>query len=257
MTQISLDPHNNLGKAKLYTWGAKIFIALILTFGFFAYGVYVGVYKAFPYELVYELKQLVKPSPLNNERNGESRRISQFEFVNSKADVVLIGDSITEGAIWSEFFPKYSLLNRGIGSDKASDILQRLDSIISVEPKYGFIMVGINDIYQNVRVDEIFQNYVEIVRKLQDRDIDVVIQSTIQCELSRCGEKRVSKVNELNTLLSAFASKNDIQYLNLGKLSEDRGLDSSLTTDGVHLNMKGYKTWVDFLSPKLNQSLGY
>lgn len=234
---------------------ARLLIALVMIFGFFAYGVYVGVYKAFPYELVLKLKQLVKPTPLNNERYGQSR-VSQFEFSNSKAEVVLIGDSITERAIWSEFFPEYNLLNRGIGGDKTSDIIQRLDSIISVEPKYGFIMVGINDIYKDVSVDEIFQNYVEIVHKLQDRDIDVVIQSTIQCAVSKCGQKRVSKVNELNALLYDFASKNNIQYMSLSQLADDGGLDSSLTTDGVHLNMKGYKIWMDLLSPQLKQLLG-
>ena len=228
-----------------------------MTFFAFGWGVYVGVYKAFPYDLVYELKQLVKPSALANERNGESRRISQFEFVNSKADVVLIGDSITEGAIWNEFFPQYRLLNRGIGGDTASDIQQRIDSIVSTEPKYAFIMVGINDIYQNISVKDIFGNYVEIVRKLQENDIVVVIQSTIQCELSKCGQKRVSKVNELNVLLSSFASKNDIQYLNLGKLADNRGLDASLATDGVHLNIEGYAVWIDALSPKLKQLLGF
>ena len=129
--------------------------------------------------------------------------------------------------------------------------------IISVEPKYAFIMVGINDIYQNISIEDIFVNYVEIVRKLQEKDIFVVIQSTIQCELSKCGQKRVSKVNELNALLSAFASKNDIEYLNLGKLTDVRGLDASYTTDGVHLNMEGYRTWVDILSPKLEQLLGF
>jgi lysophospholipase L1-like esterase len=177
--------------------------------------------------------------------------------VNSKADIVLIGDSITEGAIWNEFFPKYRLLNRGIDGDKSSDILKRIDSIVSVEPKYAFIMVGINDIDQHISLEEIFGNYVEIVRKLQEKDIGVVIQSTIQCELSKCGQKRVSKVNELNALLSVFASKNDIQYLDLGKLSDVRGLDASFTTDGLHLNMKGYATWVDILSPKLEQLLGF
>ena len=235
----------------------KFFIAMVLTVCAFGWGVYVGVYKSFPYDLVYELKQFVKPSPLTNERNGESKRISQFEFVNSKADVVLIGDSITEGAIWNEFFPQYRLLNRGVGGDKASDVQQRIDSIVSVEPKYAFIMVGINEIYQDISVKEIFGNYVEIVHKLQEKDIDVIIQSTIQCELSRCGQKRVSKVNELNALLSAFASKNDIQYLNLGKLADNRGLDGSLTTDGVHLNMEGYAVWVDILSVKLKHLLGF
>jgi lysophospholipase L1-like esterase len=255
MSQTS-PPPNNVGKSTRYTWGAKTFIALVFGFGFFTYGVYVGVYKAFPYDLVYELKQLVKPSQLATERNGESRRISQFEFVDSKADVVLIGDSITEGAIWGEFLPQYSLLNRSVGGDKASDILQRLDSIISIEPKFGFIMVGINDIYQNVSIEVIFQNYVEIVHSLQDNGIEVVIQSTVQCDLSRCGQKRVDKVNQLNALLYDFAEKDDIQYLSLSQLADKGGLDASLTTDGVHLNIMGYRIWVGLLTAKLNGLLG-
>ena len=30
MTQTSLSTHNNVGKSTRYTWGAKIFIALVL-----------------------------------------------------------------------------------------------------------------------------------------------------------------------------------------------------------------------------------
>ena len=67
----------------------------------------------------------------------------------------------------------------------------------------------------------------------------------------------MSKVNELNALLSSFALKNDIQYLNLGKLADNRGLNASLTTDGVHLNIEGYAIWIDALSPKLKQLLGF
>ena len=137
MTQIS-PPFNKVGKSTRYTWGAKIFIALVLVLGCFAYGVYVGVYKAFPYDYVYSLRQLIKSYPLATERNGESRRVAQFEFVSTAADIVFIGDSITEGGIWNEFLPQYNVVNRGVGGDKASDILQRLDSFISVKPKIGF-----------------------------------------------------------------------------------------------------------------------
>ena len=74
-------------------WGAKIFIALVLVLGCFAYGVYVGVYKAFPYDYVYSLRQLIKSYPLATERNGDSRRVAQFEFVSTAADIVFIGDT--------------------------------------------------------------------------------------------------------------------------------------------------------------------
>ena len=81
----------------------------------------------------------------NDERNKEYR-ISIFEEFSPEVDIVFAGDSITQAGEWTDFFPNLKIANRGVGSDTTHDLLRRLDSIISVNPKNVFVMIGINDI---------------------------------------------------------------------------------------------------------------
>ena len=201
--------------------------------GCFTYGIYVGVYKAFPYVYVYGLTQLIKPPP--------------------KADIVFIGDSITVGGVWSWFLPQYNIVNAGAGSATTADILQRLNLVISRKPKIGLIMIGINDVYQNVPTEKIFNNYTQIIRELSRNGILVVIQSTIQCNFRQCGRNRVDKIEHLNRLLKTYSEENKIPFLDLQQLSKNTGLDASLTTDGIHLNNQGYGVWADLLKTELSQ----
>ena len=175
-------------------------------------------------------------------------RISIFEELSSKSSVVFIGDSLTRIGLWNEFFPYITIANRGVGGDKTSDVLKRMDSIISVEPKVAFIMLGLNDILISQNVTTIFSNYKKIIELLIENDIQVVIQSTVQCEFSVCSDK-VRSVNELNRLLEKHAIQHDLVYVDLEGLTDTQGLPSSLTYDGVHLNGKGYRLWVRSITP--------
>ena len=53
---------------------------------------------------------------------------------NGKPDVVMIGDSLTDGAEWREIFPDQKIVNRGIDSDTTDGVLARLDEIVSIKP---------------------------------------------------------------------------------------------------------------------------
>ena len=174
------------------------------------------------------------------------------EEFSPKVDVVFVGDSITEGAEWSDFFPNISVANRGVGSDITADILRRLDSIVSLKPEYAFIMVGINDIHSGVPLLDILNRYTAIVESLRKNGIEVVIQSTIQCQPSECFYKS-EIVNELNASLKQYAKSLNIRFVQLGVLSKKDGLESIHTYDGVHLNGKGYRVWVESISPILRE----
>jgi hypothetical protein len=51
-------------------------------------------------------------------RRGIAMRASQFEALPRVAGrVVFLGDSITEGGCWEEWFPELPACNRGIGGD--------------------------------------------------------------------------------------------------------------------------------------------
>ena len=181
--------------------------------------------------------------------------VRSFQHFNLKADVVFVGDSLTYRGRWSEFFPFLKVANRGIGSDSTSDILLRIESILSTEPSKVFIMLGINDIHENISIPKIIENYELIVNTLLKSSIEVFIQSTIQCDTSVCGNLKVELVNELNEGLEHLATKNEANFIHLKDLSSTKGIDSKYTSDGIHLTTEGYIYWVRILAPMLSDEI--
>ena len=225
-------------------------IASAVLTSLFSYGLLVGVYQIFPYSQILAFKQFFMPNPVSVGRNKEYR-IELFEKFSPSAEVVFVGDSITEGGEWAEFFPNLKVANRGVGSDKTSDVLKRIDSIISVTPNTAFIMLGINDILNEIAIDEIVYNYGSVISSLKVKGTSVFVQSTIQCQVSRCGQKSVSKVNLLNEKLLVLADEYDVPFVYLADLSNTEGLDVGYTYDGIHLSAKGYMYWVKQIEPLL------
>ncbi len=218
----------------------------------FAYGVYVGRYKVFPYKIISLAKNTFAPENRKVTSRNLEQHIRIFEIFSPKSDIVFIGDSITNEGRWSEFIPTLRVANRGIKGDKTSDILLRIDSILSTDPSKAFLMVGINDIFHYVSLSKILENYERIVDYLIAANIAVIIQSTIQCEVSFCGTEHIKTVNSLNEGLSAIAKSKGIKFHSLGKLSDSNGLDSIYSRDGVHLTAAGYRLWVKEIRPLLD-----
>ena len=209
----------------------------------------VGLYKFFPYQHVlplakklYSIERLIRPAHVK-ERNGE-QRIKMFEKFSPSAEIVFIGDSITEHGEWNEFFPSLKISNRGIGSDTTFDVLKRMDSIYSVGADKAFIMLGLNDIKKKFTVDQIVTNYSTIIELLKKRGTFVIVQSTFQCSINACSQQEVSDINLLNKRLEALAETHGVPFLKLSSLSDENGLDKKYTYDGLHLTIAGYEAWV-------------
>lgn len=228
----------------------KVFFCIGLFFLMFMYGAFLGHKKIFPYEELREIRWYLFPD--SKVEKKLSNRLAIFEEFSPDVDFVFVGDSITHSGMWSEFFPDISVANRGVTGDTTADVKARLSTIFATNPEYAFIMLGLNDIYKYVSAERIVSNYADIVEALQQNNIQVVIQSTIQCLQVYC-EDLVGEVNRLNELLKYYAGNNGVTFLNLNELSSIDGLDESLTSDGIHLNAKGYRVWVDILSSKINK----
>lgn len=221
----------------------RTLLTVLLCLAFFSHGVAVGVYEVFPYHFIQTVKNTYAPTESQKNLKGIDA-VKLFEYFSPKADVAFVGDSITYRGRWGEFFPSLRVVNRGIGSDRTSDIVLRIDSILSTDPHKALIMVGINDVHQNISTPEILRNYELIIRALVKANVEVGVQSTIQCEVSICGVKHVNSVNDLNKALVQLASQNGAIFLSLGELSDSTGLSSKYTSDGIHLTAEGYIYWV-------------
>jgi lysophospholipase L1-like esterase len=173
---------------------------------------------------------------------------SFFDTFGAHASVVMIGDSLTDGAEWREMFPGVTIVNRGIDGDTTAGVLRRMEGIKSVHAQKAFVMIGINDLGKEGRtVDAIFEDYRKIVSQLEKSGMKVFIQSTLLCNEAKAGWISCAaiqgKIRELNGRLAALASRN-VAFIDINAgLAGEGGLKSGLTYDGVHLNGEGYLAW--------------
>lgn len=181
-------------------------------------------------------------------------RTSFFRTFGRQADVVMIGDSLTDGAEWAEIFPGRSIVNRGIDGDTTHGVLSRLDDILAEHPRRVFVMIGINDFADGHRtVEAVFRDYRLLVARLQGAGVRVVVQATLPCNADKGAWKSCRALNplvaQLNARLATLAS-GTVSFVTLARLvAPDGGLRSELTFDGVHLNGQGYLLWRDAIAP--------
>ncbi|PJA96081.1 MAG: hypothetical protein CO129_08390, partial [Ignavibacteriales bacterium CG_4_9_14_3_um_filter_34_10] len=72
-----------------------------------------------------------------------------------QADIIMFGNSITHGGNWNELLGRKNVVERGIPSDNTEGMLNRINTIIKLNPKICFILAGVNDIYSGITVDNV------------------------------------------------------------------------------------------------------
>jgi lysophospholipase L1-like esterase len=169
---------------------------------------------------------------------------------------VLAGDSISLWFPTELLPPKRSWLNQGISGEKSQGLLKRLNLLDKTEPEAIFIMIGINDLLHGTPDESILDSQREIVRYLQTAHphSQIIIQSILphaaQEEATWEGRERFadlpnSRIKALNRALETIAREQGVYFLDLYPVfanSQDN-LRMDLSTDGLHLNARGYETW--------------
>ena len=173
-----------------------------------------------------------------------------YEHLDSpKGGIVFLGDSITEGGEWAELFEQSNIRNRGIAGDVTSGMLNRLGTVIALEPEQIFLMIGINDLLF-ISVEEITENYKAIVDQLTRSlpNCQLYLQSVLPINNQ---VRDIPIVQEdillLNENIQKIAKQYDLPYIDLyQELSDASGrLSANYTLDGIHINGDAYIKWRD------------
>lgn len=192
-------------------------------------------------------------------------RYEQFQNespINSN-DIVFLGNSLTQGGKWSEFFPKTqaklelnggSIRNRGIIGDDAIGMYDRLNQILPGKPKKIFLLVGVNDISHNLSPEVIIENIEKVIARIRSEspNTKLYIQSLLPFNTEKNRYKamigKTQSINDVNIKLKEVADKYKLKFIYLYKhFTAGDGNDElmpDLTNDGLHINDKGYKIWV-------------
>ena len=179
------------------------------------------------------------------------QRESLFEVSPmEEVDRLFLGDSITARGEWSDFFPGEKVVNRGIDSDVTAGVLNRLDVVIKQNPKKIFLMVGINDIRQEINPAATHSNYEEILKRLTTElpDCKIYVQSVLPAQ-NGIGIDN-TKVQTLNEDIKALADQYHCVYINIYDelVDEKNALSKEFSMDGVHLTGQAYEIWIELIS---------
>ena len=168
-------------------------------------------------------------------------------------DIVFLGNSLTEqGGDWGQRLGAGIVKNRGIAGDVTAGVLQRLDEICYYQPKAVFLLIGINDLFNDQSTPEyVAHNIRAIVSTLRQASPQTRIY--VQTILPTTTEKLVPKIQQTNDLLKSGAGKDYFLIDTHQLFADDHDLmKKELTHDGVHLTEAGYQLWAAHLKRYLN-----
>ncbi len=182
-----------------------------------------------------------------------ARRLAQFieDSPNRpKGKIVFVGDSITEGFPLEQGFPNGAVINRGIGGDKVLGVVDRLDvSITDLEPSKVYLMIGTNNLawFETNNLEETKPKYRELFEKMKKAapDAEFFIQSILP--VGQQYDVANPYIIEANAFLKALAEEFGFEWVDLHShfINENGLLNPNYTTDGVHLTIQGYLTWME------------
>lgn len=193
------------------------------------------------------------------------KRTAQFEQerpINSN-DIVMLGDSLTEGGDWESYFAGWlpegiSVVNRGIVGDDAPGIYDRLHQILPGNPKKIFLLVGVNDISHQITADSVLTDIEKVVHRIVEEcpDTKLYIQSLLPYNFEKCRYKTMNRqdktmiMRKVNSGLKKMARKYDLKYIYLFDHFTGHGtihMDPQFTNDGLHINQAAYHIWANAL----------
>lgn len=199
---------------------------------------------------LYPLSDLVIATHSDWTKTHYPKRIAEFKANPLEFDdIVFIGNSITEqGENWAEKVDNPKAKNRGIAGDTTEGILARLNEITFYKPEKVFLLIGINDLFHNLdAVEKIHENILKIVTEINSKSPNT--QIFVQTVLPTTTENLIPKIKDLNAALENSSFEKPFTFLNLHQRFEllDGKMNMDFSTDGVHLNEKGYEIWSEII----------
>jgi lysophospholipase L1-like esterase len=181
------------------------------------------------------------------------RVLREGMFALSKMDsvsVVMLGDSLTEGAQWAEITGCPYLANRGIVADDSAGAASRVHEIAKLKPSAVFLMIGVNDVASGVPTATIVENTQQIINVLTGAGARVYL--TLVLPAGESYKRQInSKVDELNAAYREIGQQPNVSLVDFRSAMRTQAgfLRNDLTLDGIHLTPDGYRVWRDAIEP--------
>lgn len=175
--------------------------------------------------------------------------------------VVFYGNSITDAwaSHFDSMFPGKPYVGRGISGQTTPQMLVRFrQDVVELDPAVVVILAGTNDIAGNTgpsTQEMIAHNIASMVEIASANGIRVVLASVLPAfdYPWRPGLEPAARIVALNSWMRGYAAGHDLVYLDYhtAMADERQGLPRTLSEDGVHPNVAGYRT----MAPLVEQAI--
>lgn len=176
---------------------------------------------------------------------------SSLEQLDYDSDIVFIGNSLTCGENFQEYFPKSKIINLGLSGDTILGVSERSNVISNFTPEKIFIECGVNS-FSSTSFETMAEQYESMVSKLttENPSAQIYIQSVFPISQSReSGNLTNENIIAFNTELESISDDYNAVYIDIySHYAEDGQMKSEYTIDGIHLKDEYKHIWLDVLS---------
>ena len=213
-----------------------------------------------------DARALAREELLHNDwPNLRRYRDANLALASGSAQVVFMGDSITEG--WSVKSPALfstGRVNRGISGQTSPQMLVRFrHDVIALKPRVVHIMAGTNDVAGNTgpsTVEMIQANIMSMVELAQAHSIAVILASIPPAASFpwRPEVEAVAPIASMNAWLARYSSERQLVYADYFSALSDGagGIRKGLADDGVHPTAAGYAVMNPLADAAIAKALG-
>ncbi len=198
--------------------------------------------------------QAQPPARTANQDKYYVRRATHFDDLPVyRHDIIMLGNSLTDGAEWNELLRNPRVKNRGIIGDIVQGLYERMEQILKGKPRKIFILSGVNDVSHGVDGDSIaraMEKLIVLIKKRSPRT-KIYLQSMLpfntDVQMWKLLKGREQVVIDGNRAMEKMAKRQGVTWIDLYPLFVDKNgkLREDLTNDGLHLLGPGYLIWRD------------
>ena len=206
---------------------------------------------------VSEQVRMNSPGDLGNRRLDVRAFMVRSQLAQTTSPVIVIGDSITEAALFPSSVCGHTVVNAGIGGMTAGSYLAQFQQITTNQPMdLAVIALGTNDASSISNAETGFAaSYValaDFVAKDAPKTIFVGIPPIDANGALAKGYFNLDSASRINDTIHNLARDRKIGFVDLR--TEMTG--PNLTVDGVHLDRAGYQLWSAAMLSAIRSAIG-
>ncbi|KXH81291.1 GDSL-type esterase/lipase family protein [Chryseobacterium kwangjuense] len=173
-----------------------------------------------------------------------------------KNAILLIGSSsFTRWTDIVNYFPDKTLINRGFGGSRMTDLNDFADDLLNpYQPKQIIIYCGDNDFADNhdLKAKVVVNRFKTFYKKIRERFPDIEVDY-ISIKFSPSREKLWPQMKATNKKIAAFMKKEpNAEFIDITKAMEDAGGNvrrDLFLPDMLHLTPEGNEVWAKVMRP--------